>query len=88
MLAFHAQKGREEGRRHARADLDGTARFGTVADHAGEVGNHVLHRMAYPCVVATHEIDDAAARPDTGNDTSAQGRELAEALLDIDGGEV
>ena len=87
-LALHRQQGREDGCAHAAGDLQRARWLGTVADHTREIGNHVLDGGTDTTVVATHEIGDAHARSYRSHDASAEGRERAQRLLDVNGSEV
>ena len=58
VAAFHGEYGAQQGCGDARGDLQGAAGLGTVTDHAGEVGNHVLDRIADALKVAA-EFSDA-----------------------------
>lgn len=84
-IALHGQHGRQNGCAHARCQFESAARFGAVANHAGEVGNHVLHGRRHFLISAAHQIGDAATGTRGGHNASAKGREGAEALLDVDG---
>ena len=77
VAAFHGQHGTQQGGRHARRNLQGTAGLGTVTDHAREIGNHVLDCIADAVEAAAHEVGDAAGAADGGDDTAAQGAEFA-----------
>ena len=88
MLALDAEHGRENGGGDATADLQRTAGLGSVANHSGEVGYHVLHRIAYALEIASHEVGDATAAADAGYHTAAERRQPAKALLDVDGREM
>ena len=59
-VALHGEHGGEDCSAHARGEFERARGFCSVADHAGEVGNHVFHRGADLFVRATHEIGDAA----------------------------
>lgn len=87
-LAFHREYGGEHGGVDTRGNLQRARGLRTVAEHSREVGNHVFHRTADALVVATHEVGDAHAGADAGDDTAAEGGQAAEALLYVDGGEV
>ena len=71
-LAFHRKKGRKKGGAHTRRNLQGTAWLGTIADHAGEVCHHVLHRIADAGIIATHQIGDTATATRAGHHTTAK----------------
>ena len=52
--------------------LEGTRRFGAVADHAGQGVDHVLDGIAHLVVVATMQVGDAAGDTYRGIDDAAQ----------------
>ena len=87
-MAVHRHHGRDHGGRDAARELHGATRLGSVTNHARKVGNHVFHRRRDLPVVAAHQVGNAAARPRGGHHAAAQGRQAAEALLDIDHREV
>ena len=60
-VALHGKHGREHCGAHARSEFESARGFCSVADHAGEVGNHVLNGSTDLFVSATHEIGDATA---------------------------
>ena len=41
-LALHSQKSREQGGGDAGGDFQRTGGLGSVANHSGQIGNHVL----------------------------------------------
>ena len=94
--AFHAAHAvslhGEHGGKYCRADAGGefqrTTGLRTVANHAREVGNHVLHGVGHLKIVPTHQVGDAATGTRGSHDTTAKGRERTEVLLDVDGGQV
>ena len=87
-LAFHGEKGGEDCGAYTRRDFQCAAWLGTVAYHSGEICYHVFYGIADALVVTAHEIGDAAAAAYGGYDTSAEGGQLAEALLYVNGGEM
>ena len=87
-FSFHGQQGGKNGRRHARRYLEGAAGLGSVANHARQVGYHVLHRTTNSLIISTHQIGDATTATDAGHHATTQGRQLAQALLDINGSEM
>ena len=87
-FALHGEHGREHGGRNARGEFEGARGFGAVADHAGEIGDHILDSRRHFFVIAAHEIGDAAGAAGSGHHTTAKCRECAEMLLDVDGSEV
>ena len=60
-VALHGEHGGEDCSAHARGELEGARGFCSVADHASEVGNHVLNGCTDLFVSATHKVGDAAA---------------------------
>lgn len=88
VLPLNAEHSRENGGGDTTADLQCTAGLGAVANHSGEVGYHVLHRIAYALEIAAHEVGDATAAADAGYHTAAERRQSAETLLDVDGREM
>lgn len=60
-VALHGEHGGEDGGADARGELEGARGFGAVANHACEVGNHVLHGRANLFVGAPHKVGDATA---------------------------
>ena len=86
--ALHGEQRGEQSCADSRRDLERTTGLGSVADHARKVSHHILHRVADALIVAAHEIGDAATAAYGRHHTAAQRRQLAEALLDVDGGEM
>ena len=81
---LHGEHGRKNRRRDAAGHLERTARFGSVAYHAGKIGYHVLHGVRHLFVPAPHQVGNATARPRGGHHAPAKSRKPAEALFDID----
>ena len=88
MAMLYGQHGRHDGGADARRQFQCAGGLGPITNHAREVGYHVLHRMGYLVVVAAHEVGDAATAARTGHDASAEGRQGAQRLLDVDGREM
>ena len=53
-LVFHGEDSRKNGCRYATGELQGAARLCTVANHTGDVGNHVLYGIGHLLVVTAH----------------------------------
>ena len=60
-LAFHGEDSREHGSRYAAGELQRTTWLRTVANHTGDVGNHVLHRIGNLLIITAHEVGDTTA---------------------------
>ena len=88
VFALHGQGGGKDSRGDTGRNLQRTAGLGTVADHAGKIGYHILHGVTDIHVITSHQIGDAATGTDTCHHTAAEGRQRTEALLDVDGGKV
>ena len=58
-VALHGKHGGEDCSAHTRGEFEGARGFCSVADHAGEVGNHVLNGCTDLFVSATHKVGDA-----------------------------
>ena len=87
-FAFHGEQGGKQGCAHTRRNLQGATRLGAIANHTRQVGHHVLDGIADARIISTHQVGDATTTTRRGDDTSTEGRQLAQALLDIDGGEM
>ena len=85
---LHRQESTHDSGGDTTGDLEGTARFGSVTNHAGDVGNHVLDGIRYLCVVATHEVGDAYCRARGCHHAAAECGEATERLLDVDDSEI
>ena len=85
---LHGEQRGEQSGADSRRNLKRTTGLGSVADHARKVGHHILHRVADALIVTAHEIGDAATAAYGRHHAAAQRRQLAEALLDVDGGEM
>ena len=72
-VALHGEHGGEDCGAHTRGEFEGARGFCSVADHAGEVGNHVLNGCTDLFVSATHKIGDAAAGTCRCNYATAEG---------------
>ena len=83
-VVFHSQHRRKCSGRNSSGNLQRTARLGTVANHTGNVGNHILYRIANLLVGSTHQIGNATARTSRCYHAAAQSRQTTKALLDID----
>ena len=59
--------------------------LGAIANHTGQIGNHILHAIDNLVIVATHQIGDAATASGAGNHTTAKCTETSQTLFDIDG---
>ena len=57
--------------------IQGTAWFRSVTNHTGQIGYHILDRIADAVIIATHQIGDAATATRTGYHTTAKSRKLA-----------
>lgn len=88
LMVLHGEKRGKKCGRHPRANLYAARWLGPVANHAREVGHHVLYGSAHTAIVATHEIDNATARARACHHAATKSRQRAKALLDIDGGEM
>ena len=86
--AVHSHNGGEDGGGYTGGDLQCAAGLGTVANHAGEVGYHVLYGKTDFLVFSAHQPGDATRRAGGGYYASAQSGEAAKAFLDVDDGEV
>ena len=61
VFVLYGEHGAHDGRSDAGGELECARWFCSVADHAGEVGDHVLDAVGDLLVVAAHEIGDAYA---------------------------
>ena len=87
-FVLHCQHGRKDGGGDTRRHLEGTTGLRTVADHTGDVGDHVLDGKDDLVVVTAEEIGEAAGGASGSRHAAAQRRKPPEALLDVYDGEV
>ena len=80
MVLHGEQRGKESGG-HARANLYAAGGLGPVANHAGEIGDHVLYGGAHAAVVASHEINYATTRARACHDTATECRQRAKVAV-------
>ena len=88
MPSLHGQQGRHHRGAYAAGNLQRAGGLGSVADHTGEVGDHILDGGLYLFESTSHKVDYAAGGTGGCDHTAAERGETAEALLDIDRGEV
>lgn len=85
---LYGQHGGQRGRADAAAKLEGATWLSSVAHHPCEIGNHVLDSVGHLLEIAAHQVGNAAATAGAGHYAAAKGTQPAEALLDVNGGEV
>ena len=80
---FHSHHSRKHCRRYPCCHLQRTTRLSTVANHTGEIGNHVLHRIRNLFITSAHQPSNTAAGTGSCYHTTTQGRQTSQTLLDI-----
>lgn len=88
LMVLHGEEGGKKRGRNSRANLYAARWLRAVANHAREVGHHVLYGRAHASVIASHEINNATTRARARHHAATECRQRAKALLDIDGGKM
>ena len=83
--ACHGQIVGQHGGIQAGGDFGGTAGLGAVTDDAGDIGQSIVDGRLDLVQGAAHQIGNGGARRAGGRHRTAEGAELADVLLLVDG---
>ena len=69
-FVFNGQHRRQDGGGGSSGHFQRAAGFGTVANHAGDIANHVFHSVGNLFISAVHQVSQAASGAGGGNHTA------------------
>ena len=70
-MAFHSDKGTDNGGGNSGGELERTAGLGAVANHSGEGRHHILDSRDHAIVVAAHKVAYSGTGAGGGHHASA-----------------